>query len=66
MIINNNVFETFLFDNVESIKNRIAVQMNTLLKYLIFDPEIKKIMDILQEQKVHKFNLVTGLRGENF
>ncbi|MGL5961852.1 MAG: hypothetical protein ACRCZ0_07850 [Cetobacterium sp.] len=43
MIINNNVFETFLFDNVESIKNRIAVQMNTLLKYLIFDPEIKKI-----------------------
>ena len=29
-------------------------------------PEIKKIMDILQEQKVNKFNLVTGLRGENF
>lgn len=27
-------------------------------------PEIKKIMDILQEQKVNKFNLVTGLRGE--
>ena len=43
MIINNNVFETFLFDNVDSIKNRIAVQMNTLLKYLIFDPEIKKV-----------------------
>lgn len=29
-------------------------------------PEIKKVMDILQEQKVNKFNLVTGLRGENF
>lgn len=29
-------------------------------------PEIKKIMDILQKQKVNKFNLVTGLRGENF
>lgn len=45
MIINNNVFETFLFDNVDSIKNRIAVQMNTLVKYLIFDPEIKKVED---------------------
>jgi len=29
-------------------------------------PEIKKVMDILQEQKVNKFNLVTGLRGDNF
>ncbi|WP_026979184.1 ExbD/TolR family protein [Flavobacterium tegetincola] len=27
-------------------------------------PEIKKIIDILQDQKVNKFNLVTGLRGE--
>ena len=43
MIINNNVFKTFLFDNVDSIKNRIAVQMNTLVKYLVFDPEIKKV-----------------------
>ncbi len=29
-------------------------------------PEIKKVMDILQKQKVNKFHLVTGLRGENF
>lgn len=29
-------------------------------------PEIKKVMDILQDQEVNKFNLVTGLRGENF
>ena len=49
MKINNNVFETFLFDSVESIKKRIAVQINngdanskgTLVKYLVFDPEIK-------------------------
>ena len=27
-------------------------------------PEIKKIIDILQDEKVNKFNLVTGLRGE--
>lgn len=29
-------------------------------------PEIKKVMDILQDQKVNKFNLVTGLRNDNF
>ena len=29
-------------------------------------PEIKKVMDILQDQKVNSFNLVTGLRGEDF
>ncbi|WP_310555981.1 biopolymer transporter ExbD [Flavobacterium sp.] len=29
-------------------------------------PEIKKVMDILQDQKVNKFNLVTGLRSDNF
>lgn len=29
-------------------------------------PEIKKVMDILQDQKINSFNLVTGLRGKNF
>ena len=29
-------------------------------------PEIRKIMDILQDQKINNFNLVTGLRGKNF
>ncbi|MGH2667295.1 ExbD/TolR family protein [Flavobacterium sp.] len=29
-------------------------------------PEIKKVMDILQEQDVNQFNLVTGLRGQDF
>ncbi len=29
-------------------------------------PEIKRIMDILQDQKINSFNLVTGLRGEDF
>lgn len=29
-------------------------------------PEIKKVMDILQDQDVNKFNLVTGLRSDNF
>lgn len=29
-------------------------------------PTIKEIMDILQEQKVNSFSLVTGLRGKDF
>lgn len=29
-------------------------------------PQIQKVMDILQEQNVNKFNLVTGLRSDNF
>jgi len=29
-------------------------------------PKIKKIMDILQDQKINSFNLVTGTRGENY
>jgi biopolymer transport protein ExbD len=29
-------------------------------------PSIKKIMDILQDQKVNTFNLVTGMRGKDF
>lgn len=29
-------------------------------------PQIKKVMDILQNQKVNSFNLVTGLRGKDF
>jgi spore coat polysaccharide biosynthesis protein SpsF (cytidylyltransferase family) len=29
-------------------------------------PKIKQIMDILQDQNVNKFNLVTGLRSKDF
>ncbi len=29
-------------------------------------PAIRKIMDILQDQKINSFNLVTGLRGKDF
>jgi biopolymer transport protein ExbD len=29
-------------------------------------PQIKKIMDILQDQKINSFNLVTGSRGKDF
>jgi biopolymer transport protein ExbD len=29
-------------------------------------PAIKRVMDILQDQKINSFSLVTGLRGKNF
>lgn len=29
-------------------------------------PAIRKVMDILQDQKINSFSLVTGLRGKNF
>lgn len=29
-------------------------------------PQIKKIMDVLQDQKINSFNLVTGMRGKDF
>lgn len=29
-------------------------------------PQIKKVMDILQNQKINSFNLVTGLRGKDY
>ena len=29
-------------------------------------PQIKKVMDILQDQKINCFNLVTGLRGKDY
>jgi biopolymer transport protein ExbD len=29
-------------------------------------PQIKKVMDILQDQKINSFNLITGLRGKDF
>lgn len=29
-------------------------------------PTIKQVMDILQDQKINNFSLVTGLRGKNF
>ncbi len=29
-------------------------------------PQIRRVMDILQDQKINSFNLVTGLRGKDF
>lgn len=41
---------------------KFAIKGDAKLQY----PQIKKVMDILQDQKVNSFNLVTGLRGKDF
>jgi biopolymer transport protein ExbD len=39
-----------------------AIKGDAKLEY----PKIKKVMDILQDQKINTFDLVTGLRGKDF
>jgi biopolymer transport protein ExbD len=41
---------------------KIAIKGDAKEEY----PSIKKVMDILQDQGVNSFSLVTGLRGKNF
>jgi biopolymer transport protein ExbD len=41
---------------------KVAIKGDAKQEY----PEIKKVMDILQDQQINSFNLVTGLRTENF
>ena len=41
---------------------KIAIKGDAKEEY----PAIKQVMDILQDQKINSFNLVTGLRGQDF
>ncbi len=41
---------------------QIAIKGDATEEY----PAIKKVMDILQDQKINSFSLVTGLRGKDF
>ena len=41
---------------------QIAIKGDAVEEY----PAIKKVMDILQDQKINSFSLVTGLRGKDF
>ena len=47
-------------EDVNEVQLQFAIKGDAKEQY----PEIKKIIDLLQDQKVNKFNLVTGLRGE--
>jgi biopolymer transport protein ExbD len=51
--------------NVELGKNKdlaFAIKGDAKQEY----PQIKKIMDMLQDQKINSFNLVTGARGKDY
>lgn len=41
---------------------KVAIKGDATQEY----PEIKKVMDILQDQDINQFNFVTGLRGKDF
>jgi biopolymer transport protein ExbD len=41
---------------------KFAIKGDAKLEY----PQIKRVMDVLQDQDVNSFNLVTGLRGKDF
>lgn len=41
---------------------KVAIKGDAKQEY----PQIKKVIDILQDQQINSFNLVTGLRGEDF
>jgi len=65
--LNNQLADWIQYSRRAAIDNHqveltIAIKGDAKEEY----PEIKKIMDILQDQKVNSFNLVTGLRGEDF
>jgi biopolymer transport protein ExbD len=47
---------------VNNVELQVAIKGDAKEEY----PAIKKVMDILQEQKINSFSLVTGLRGKDF
>jgi biopolymer transport protein ExbD len=48
--------------DIAKVQLKFAIKGDAKQEY----PEIKKVIDILQKQDVNSFNLVTGLRGDNF
>jgi biopolymer transport protein ExbD len=47
---------------IANVQLKVAIKGDAKQEY----PEIKKVMDILQDQEVNSFNLVTGMRSDNF
>jgi len=52
----------FAARDVKNDELKIAIKGDALESY----PMMKKVIDLMQEQKINKFYLVTGLRGEDF
>jgi biopolymer transport protein ExbD len=48
--------------DLENKELKVAIKGDAKQEY----PQIKKVMDILQDQQINQFNLVTGMRGKDF
>lgn len=65
--INNQLKDWILYSrkaNIDVAQKELQFAIKGDAKELY--PEIKKVMDMLQDQKINNFNLVTGLRGKNY
>ena len=65
--LDNQLKEWIYNSRIANIENndkelQIAIKGDAKEEY----PAIKKVMDILQDQKINSFSLVTGLRGKDF
>jgi biopolymer transport protein ExbD len=65
--LNNQLKEWIYNSRIANIENndkelQIAIKGDAKEEY----PAIRKVMDILQDQKINSFSLVTGLRGKDF
>ena len=66
--LNNQLQEWIQFARTANIDQgatkelQFAIKGDAKEKY----PQIKRVMDILQDQKINSFNLVTGLRGKDY
>ena len=49
-------------NEIAGVQLKVAIKGDAKQEY----PQIKKVMDILQDQQINSFNLVTGLRGDDF
>ena len=65
--LDNQLFQWIYNSRIANIETndkelQIAIKGDAKEEY----PAIKKVMDILQDQKINSFSLVTGLRGKDF
>jgi biopolymer transport protein ExbD len=59
--LNNQLSDWVLYGRLNNPRSRVAIRGDVNSSY----PTIRRVMDILQEKKVNKFNLITNMEGVN-
>ncbi|MFN4124103.1 MAG: ExbD/TolR family protein [Flavobacteriales bacterium] len=59
--LNNQLSDWVLYGRLNNPRSRVAIRGDVNSTY----PTVRRVMDILQEKKVNKFNLITNLEGVN-